>query len=73
MSKHSTDSYLTLKVRCTHEIKIKGSRFIAIGCPVENPEKAREILDNIRKTEYSATHHCFAYTTGLENEVFKYS
>ncbi len=73
MSHNLIDSYLTLGSECTHEIKIKGSRFIARGNQVKDADEANEILETIRKKEYSATHHCFAWVTGLEMEQFKYS
>jgi uncharacterized YigZ family protein len=73
MSPNVPDSYLTLQTPCTHEIKIKGSRFIAIGFPVGDEDAAMDILNGIRKKEYNATHHCYAYVVGVENEKFKYS
>jgi uncharacterized YigZ family protein len=67
------DSYLTLGAEGRHEIKIKGSRFIALGFPIDSETKALDILDRIRKTEHAASHHCFAYIAGLDTEKFKYS
>jgi uncharacterized YigZ family protein len=68
-----SDSYRTLGRTGEHEIKIKGSRFIALGFPVNSENEALVRLDEIRKREYSATHHCFAYVTGPGEEKFKYS
>jgi uncharacterized YigZ family protein len=73
MNSEAPDSYLTLQTPCTHEIKIKGSRFIALGFPAGDEDAALEILNGIRKKEYNATHHCYAYVVGIENEKFKYS
>jgi len=73
MPEDITDSYLTLDAPCSQEIKIKGSRFIGLGHSVATVDDAMAILDDIRKREYAATHHCFAYTVGLESETFKYS
>ena len=67
------DSYLTLAAENSHEIKIKGSRFIALGYPVDTEAAALANLDKIRKKEYAATHHCYAYLVGLITEKFKYS
>lgn len=69
----TADSYRTLGSAGTHEIKIKASRFIARGFPVADADEATARLESIRKKEYSATHHCFAWVTGLESEIFKYS
>ena len=67
------DSYRTLASPAEHEIKIKGSRFIALGFPATDESEALSHLEQIRKKEFSATHHCFAYTVGIDKEVFKYS
>jgi uncharacterized YigZ family protein len=67
------DSYLTLDSSGEHEIKIKGSRFIALGNPVGTESAAQAILDEVRKKEHAATHHCYAYQIGIGDEIFKYS
>jgi len=68
-----TDSYLTLGAEAGHEIKIKGSRFIALGYPADSESSAMASLDKIRKKEHAATHHCYAYVVGIDDEKFKYS
>jgi uncharacterized YigZ family protein len=73
MSDNIPDSYLTLDAPGEHEIKIKGSRFIALGYPVESEAKAKAILEEIRKKEHTATHYCFAYLVDPGDEKFKYS
>ena len=73
MSEKITDSYFTIASRASYEFKVKGSRFIGIGVPVENEDDALTALNDIRKKEFSATHHCYAYTVGIESEKFKYS
>lgn len=67
------DSYLTLAGPGVHEIKIKASRFIALGYPVADRDEAEAILTRVRKKEHAATHHCYAWVVGLEREEFKYS
>lgn len=73
MAEEIRDSYRTLESHCFHEIKVKGSRFIGLGYSAESEAAAQEILDDIRKREHAATHHCFAYTIGIDGAVFKYS
>jgi len=73
MANEIRDSYRTLDSQHAHEIKIKGSRFIGLGYPADSEETAQQILDDIRKREHAATHHCFAYAIGLDGTVFKYS
>lgn len=68
------DSYLTIKKNAEIEIKIKGSKFIGRVFSSESEDEAISILENIRKKQYDATHHCFAYRTGLGKEIiFRYS
>ena len=46
-----------------HQISIKerGSEFIAIVYPVDNADTAINLLNEIRKKYFEASHHCFAY------------
>lgn len=73
MGEQIIDSFHTLAGESSHEIKIKGSRFIALGHHADTESVALKILDGIRKREHAATHHCFAYVIGLGDDVFKYS
>jgi len=68
-----SDSYLTLKSSAKYEIKIKGSRFIALGHPIVSEEEALSVLEEIKKREHAANHHCFAYVVGLDDDKYKYS
>ncbi|MBD3333696.1 DUF1949 domain-containing protein [candidate division GN15 bacterium] len=68
------DSYLTIKQPARHEIKVKGSRFIGESFIAASPENAVALLEEVRKREHAATHHCFAWQAGLFDErQFKYS
>ena len=68
------DSYLTIAREASAETKVKGSRFIGETYVVETVAEALERLEAVRKREYSATHHCYAYLVGRGNEQqFKYS
>lgn len=68
------DSYRTLANSATAEPpKTKGSRFIGEAFPVNNADQALSQLDEIRRREHAATHHCWAYRLGAEGEEFRYS
>ncbi len=67
------DSYQTLAGRAEAEIKIKGSRFIAEALPVPDENEAEAAIQEIRKREYSATHHCTAYRLGPDGAIFRYN
>ena len=68
------DFYYTIQREAQAEIKVKGSRFIGETRLVKSPEEALSRLEEIRKREYDATHHCSAWKTGLAPAIdFKYS
>ena len=68
------DTYLTTDHEDRSEIKVKGSRFIAESYLVGSVEEALAKLESVRKREYAATHHCYAYVVGITGAPqFKYS
>jgi uncharacterized YigZ family protein len=68
------DVYLMIRHSATAEIKVKGSRFIAEVEAAVTVEDALANLAAVRKREYSATHHCYAYIIGQGRDTdFKYS
>jgi len=69
-----TDSYLTIVREARCEVKIKGSRFIGEALTAAGPDEAVEKLNAVRKREFNATHHCYAYVVGVGSaRKFKYS
>ena len=60
------DTYLCLAAPALAEMKVKGSRFMGEAVPVSSEAEAMEALASIRKREYTATHHCWAYRVGIE-------
>jgi uncharacterized YigZ family protein len=68
------DEYHTIFRQSLTEIKVQGSRFIGEAMPVLTVIDAQDRLEAVRKREYAATHHCFAYRAGHEGiSQFKYS
>jgi len=69
-----TDCYTTIDVESKVESKVKGSRFIGETFLVDDVALALERLETVRRREYAATHHCYAYIVGRGMErLFKYS
>ncbi len=64
------DSYRVLKSTFLAEIKVKGSRFIARAVPVGSLESVQLALDDIRREDRDATHHCTAYRLGPSGDEF---
>jgi uncharacterized YigZ family protein len=71
MSK-SPDTYHRVGAYAFREIKVKGSRFIAEVWPVSGESDALEQVEGVRKREYNATHHCWAYRLGPAGDTFRY-
>lgn len=62
-------SYRTVYIGNEAEIVEKKSRFIASVQSVKTEEEALAFIEKIKKQHWSATHNCFAYTTGERFEV----
>ena len=48
------------------ETRVKGSRFIAVICPVSAPEEARDRLQALQREFPDASHHCWSYRIAAE-------
>jgi uncharacterized YigZ family protein len=51
--------------------KEKGSKFIAYAFPVFSEEEVKERLAEIKKKEYAARHHCYAYTLHPDKSAWR--
>ncbi len=56
-----SDKYKEIKSNTTGIYKEKGSKFIAYAYPVYSEEQVKEKLEEVKKLEHSARHHCYAY------------
>lgn len=65
------DSYFTIEKGGTAEFKDRGSRFIACSFGVQSAGDCKQRLEEIRKEHPKATHHCYAYRLGLDNNTFR--
>ncbi len=61
--------YKTIHNPSEIEIIEKKSRFIATVLPISSQEEADSALQQLRKKYYNATHNCFAYQIGENNEI----
>ncbi|NOX66376.1 MAG: YigZ family protein [Chlorobi bacterium] len=62
----------TIQQKAQAEFKEKGSLFVGQVFPIQNSEDAENILSEIRKKYYDATHNCYAYKL-ISDEDIKYS
>mgnify|MGYP002529754633 CR=1 FL=1 len=55
------DTYKEIKSASKGTYKEKGSKFIAYAYPVFSQADIKEKLEEVKKLEHSARHHCYAY------------
>lgn len=63
--------YTTIEKSAVAEYKDRGSKFIAYAYPVETPDDFKKCLEEVKKEHPKASHHCFAYRIGLDNNVYR--
>ena len=51
--------------------KEKGSKFIAYAFPIFSEEDVKKRLEEIRKKEYAARHHCYAYSLHPDKSAWR--
>lgn len=69
----SSNKYKTIAKPSVAEIRVANSRFIANAFPINSVENAISIIKQIRKKFHNATHNCFAFTIGPNNEYYRYN
>jgi uncharacterized YigZ family protein len=65
------ERFTTLKETTETKIQVKGSVFYCYSNPVQNPDEAHSILENLKKKYYDATHICYALN--LADNTVRYS
>lgn len=65
--------YKTIQAASEIELVIQRSRFIGRCFPVRTEQEALEILGDLRKTHWDATHNCYAYCIGSQGSCARYS
>ena len=58
------DAYPALASPRSAELRVKGSRFLALSHPVASEAEARELLRDIESRHPDASHHCWALRLG---------
>lgn len=63
------DHYRTLAARAEHRTKVERSEFLAIAFPVSDEASFFAELHAIEKTNFDATHHCWAFRLFAEERT----
>ena len=64
-----TEPYLTIAKNTTYEQKIKKSQFICSIARVSSEEEAQQFIASIQAANKKATHNCFAYMIGDNDQI----
>ena len=64
-----TEPYLTIAKNTTYEQIIKKSRFICSIARVSSEEEAQQFITSIQTANKKATHNCFAYMIGDNDQI----
>jgi uncharacterized YigZ family protein len=65
------DTYKEVKSHTTGIYKEKGSKFIAYSYPVYSEQEVKERLEEVKKIEHSARHHCYAYVLHTDKSAWR--
>lgn len=67
------DSFKTIAAAAETTFRERSSRFSGFAFPIGSEQEVRQIVDELRKRFYDATHHCYAYRLGPRGEQFRSS
>ena len=67
------DTYNEIAKGESCEMKLKGSRFIGESFLVHAEQDIEDALHSVRKREYNATHHCWAFRMGVHGDAFRHN
>ena len=65
------DKYKEIKSSTKGVYKEKGSKFIAYSYPVYSEQEVKERLEEVKKLEHSARHHCYAYVLHADKSAWR--
>lgn len=69
----TSDAFRSVARYALADTKVKGSRFIAEAFHVEDESAAEDHIEQIRKREHSATHHCTAFRIGADAKILRFN
>lgn len=67
------DTYKSIASPSEGLYKDRGSRFLSFAYPCDDPERAKELVSQLKKEYHDARHHCFAYRIGLNGDIWRSS
>lgn len=73
MLQKNKDYCLTITQPGSAEYKDRGSKFIAFAYPIKTVDDFKICLKQVKELHPKASHHCFAYKIGIDNNTFRVS
>lgn len=67
------DEFYTISQKTVTSLVVQKSRFIALAYPIKNEQHITCYMQEIRREYPGATHYCYAYILGLNQQKIKYS
>ncbi|MFY7963264.1 MAG: IMPACT family protein [Chitinophagaceae bacterium] len=71
MSVKTADFFYTIDKPSIAEFKDKGSKFIGYAYPIKTTDEFKIKLQEVKSSHPKASHHCFAYRMGLDNNIYR--
>lgn len=65
------DTYLTIEKPCEGIFRDRGSKFMSFAYPVRSDQDIKSIVDNLKKQNPKANHHCWAMRWSTDRSVFR--
>lgn len=65
------DTYFTISKQGTGTFRDRSSKFIGLIYYVKTEEEIKDILAQLKKDYYDATHHCYAYRLGFDKLKYR--
>lgn len=65
------DVYHTLAGPSEGLYKEKGSKFLAFAYPVKDEDQIKLCLEELRKAQHAARHHCYAWKLGMDDQNYR--
>ncbi len=66
-----SDTYKEIKKPSKGLYKEKGSKFISYAFPVHSEEQVKQRIDDVKKIENSARHHCYAFILNPDKSAIR--
>lgn len=65
------DTYFTIEKPCEGIFRDRGSKFMSYAYPVRSDQDIKSIVDNLKKQNPKANHHCWAMRWSTDRSVFR--